>query len=83
MFEISEQIEKALDHIILQAIIGLRPEKEKHEFFVDVAPEFGFPLAIRYRVRNEIVRFRGNPCFAKIDCFNLFENGNVFTLIVI
>ncbi len=83
--EILGQIDKALDFLDhnFQAIIGLRPEKEKHEFFVDVAPEFGFPLAIRYRVRNEIVHFRGNPCFAKIDCFNLFENGNVFPLIVI
>jgi hypothetical protein len=73
MFEISGQIEKALDHIILQAIIGLRPEKEKHEFFVDVAPEFGFPLAIRYRARNEIVRFRGNLCFDQIACVNLSQ----------
>merc|ERR1712130_790431 len=23
------------------------PEKEKHEFYVDISPKFGFPLAIR------------------------------------
>ena len=26
---------------------GLKPEKEKHEFYVDISPKFGFPLAIR------------------------------------
>jgi CD36 family len=31
----------------MQAVEGLNPDKEKHQFFVDVAPEFGFPLAIR------------------------------------
>jgi hypothetical protein len=25
----------------------MNPEKEKHQFFIDVVPEFGFPLAIR------------------------------------
>jgi hypothetical protein len=29
-------------------VSGLNPEKEKHQFFIDVVPEFGFPLAIRY-----------------------------------
>ena len=26
---------------------GLKPDKEKHEFYVDISPKFGFPLAIR------------------------------------
>jgi len=31
----------------LNSVEGLKPEKEKHEFYVDIAPKFGFPLAIR------------------------------------
>ena len=41
-------------HLIVQAdpwyldnVEGLKPEKEKHEFYVDISPKFGFPLAIR------------------------------------
>jgi hypothetical protein len=28
-------------------VVGLKPEKKKHQFFIDIVPEFGFPLAIR------------------------------------
>ena len=35
------------DPSFLEAVEGLKPEKEKHQFFMDVVPEFGFPLAIR------------------------------------
>ena len=35
------------DPSFLAAVEGLKPEKEKHQFFMDVVPEFGFPLAIR------------------------------------
>ena len=31
----------------LNNVEGLKPEKEKHEFYVDISPKFGFPLAIR------------------------------------
>ena len=31
----------------LDNVEGLKPEKEKHEFYVDISPKFGFPLAIR------------------------------------
>ena len=34
---------------------GLHPEKEKHEFYMDVVPQFGFPLAIRPRFQLNIV----------------------------
>ena len=34
---------------------GLSPEKEKHEFYVDILPEFGFPLAIRPRFQLNVV----------------------------
>ena len=37
------------------AIDGMKPEKEKHEFFMDVVPEFGFPLAIRPRFQLNVV----------------------------
>lgn len=32
-----------------EAVLGLSPEQEKHQFFMDISPEFGFPLAIRPR----------------------------------
>ena len=34
---------------------GLSPEKEKHQFYIDAVPEFGFPLAIRPRFQLNIV----------------------------
>ena len=37
------------DPSFLSAISGLTPDKEKHQFYVDVVPQFGFPLAIRPR----------------------------------
>ena len=38
------------------AVLGLKPDKEKHEFFMDVVPEFGIPLAIRPRFQlNAII----------------------------
>ncbi len=37
------------------AVDGLSPSKEKHEFFIDVVPEFGFPLAIRPRFQLNVV----------------------------
>ncbi len=39
----------------LEAVEGLSPEKAKHEFFMDVVPEFGFPLAIRPRFQLNVV----------------------------
>lgn len=37
------------------AVEGLNPEKEKHEFYVDIAPDFGFPLAIRPKFQLNVV----------------------------
>merc|ERR1719228_2587423 len=39
----------------INAVEGLNPEKEKHEFYVDIAPAFGFPLAIRPRFQLNVV----------------------------
>lgn len=40
-----------------EAVLGLSPEQEKHQFFMDISPEFGFPLAIRPRFQlNAIIR---------------------------
>lgn len=39
----------------LSAVEGLRPEKERHQFYVDVSPEFGFPLAIRPRFQLNLI----------------------------
>jgi hypothetical protein len=41
-----------------EAVVGLNPVKEKHEFFIDVVPEFGFPLAIRPRFQLNLVLFK-------------------------
>jgi len=45
------------DPSFLAAVSGLHPDKEKHQFYVDVAPDFGFPLAIRPRFQlNAIIK---------------------------
>ena len=43
------------DPSYLAAVSGLSPDKEKHQFYVDVVPEFGFPLAIRPRFQLNII----------------------------
>ena len=36
---------------------GLVPNKSRHQFYVDILPEFGFPLAIRPRFQlNAIIK---------------------------
>lgn len=40
-----------------EAVGGMVPEKEKHQFYVDISPQFGFPLAIRPRFQlNAVIR---------------------------
>ena len=34
---------------------GLSPDKERHQFYVDLSPEFGFPLAIRPRFQLNLI----------------------------
>lgn len=43
------------DPSFTENVLGLQPEKEKHQFYLDVMPEFGFPLAIRPRFQLNIV----------------------------
>jgi hypothetical protein len=43
------------DESYQNAVIGLKPDKEKHQFYIDVVPEFGFPLAIRPRFQLNVV----------------------------
>jgi len=43
------------DPSFLNAVHGLKPEKEKHEFYIDAVPEFGFPLAIQARFQLNLV----------------------------
>jgi len=43
------------DEKYLNAVEGLSPSKSKHEFYVDIAPDFGFPLAIRPRFQLNAV----------------------------
>lgn len=45
------------DQSFRDAVEGMKPEKEKHQFFVDISPEFGFPLAFRPRFQlNAVIR---------------------------
>jgi len=40
-----------------EAVEGLTPNKDLHQFYIDVVPDFGFPLAIRPRFQlNAILR---------------------------
>jgi len=39
----------------LNAVEGLHPDKERHQFYVDLSPELGFPLAIRPRFQLNLV----------------------------
>ena len=43
------------DQSFLDAVEGMRPSKEKHEFFVDVHQKFGFPIAMRPRFQLNMV----------------------------
>ena len=43
------------DPSYLDAVEGLEPDKDKHQFYVDISPEFGFPLAIRPRFQLNVV----------------------------
>jgi scavenger receptor class B protein 1 len=45
------------DPSYLAAVSGLKPTKDKHQFYVDISPQFGIPLAIRPRLQiNAIIR---------------------------
>jgi len=43
------------DESFRNAVHGMNPEKEKHEFYMDVVPEFGFPLAIQPRFQLNLI----------------------------
>ncbi len=43
------------DPSFVDAVEGLSPNKEEHEFFIDVVPEFGFPLAMRPRFQLNVL----------------------------
>lgn len=46
------------DKSYLDAVEGLKPHKEEHEFYMDVVSEFGFPVAIRPRFQLNAIIFR-------------------------
>ena len=54
------------DQSFRDAVGGLTPDKEKHQFYLDVVPEFGFPLAIRPRFQLNIVIGSGVDTWDKI-----------------
>jgi hypothetical protein len=43
------------DPHFLQAVEGLKPDKARHQFYIDLSPEFGFPLAIRPRFQLNLI----------------------------
>jgi len=43
------------DQSFLDAVSGLSPQKDKHQFYVDIQPDFGFPLAIRPRFQLNVI----------------------------
>ena len=43
------------DPIYRERVGGMTPDKEKHQFYMDVVPQFGFPLAIRPRFQLNVV----------------------------
>jgi len=55
------------DPSFLDAVDGLSPDKEKHQFYVDVEPTYGFPLALR-------PRFQLNAIIQKDPDFNITRN---------
>jgi hypothetical protein len=46
------------DQSFRSAVRGLNPIKEKHQFYIDVVPEFGFPLAMMAQFQLNLVIFR-------------------------
>ena len=46
------------DQEFKDAVIGLKPDKDKHQFYIDVVPEFGFPLAMMAQFQLNLVLFR-------------------------
>lgn len=55
------------DPFYLNAIKGLNPEKEKHEFYLQLEPETGTPLEAKGRVQVNLM-------LQKINNINLFKN---------
>jgi len=43
------------DQYYLDSVDGLKPDKEQHEFYLDLNPELGIPLAIRPRFQLNII----------------------------
>ena len=55
------------DQSFLDAIDGMKPSKEKHEFFMDVHQKFGFPIAYRPKFQLNLVIGRHiDPTWNKI-----------------
>jgi len=52
-----------------QAVRGLSPSKEKHEFYMDIVPQFGFPLAIQPKFQLNLIIGRDDtvPALANME----------------
>ena len=48
------------DPSYVEAVVGLKPNKSLHQFYMDVEPTLGFPLAIRPRFQLNVV-IRNDP----------------------
>ena len=54
---ISQPLISQADQSFRDAVIGMKPDKEKHQMFADIHPKFGFPLAFRPKFQlNAILR---------------------------
>ena len=46
------------DESFRSSVRGLKPDKEKHQFYIDVFPEYGWPLAMMERFQLNLAIFR-------------------------
>ena len=46
------------DQSFRDAVRNMKPNKEKHQFYIDVVPEFGYPLAMMAQFQLNLVIFR-------------------------
>jgi len=65
------------DPSYVEAVEGLKPSKSLHQFYMDVEPTLGFPLAIRPRFQLNVV-IRNDP---DIDIMSKFPEELVFPIL--
>lgn len=46
------------DPSFIDAVVGLSPDKKRHQFYLDVVPEFGYPFALKPRLQLNLQIFK-------------------------